>query len=296
MSNVKEKTVIPPRRRFIAERVTGSSPDLPKAFLAIAQILTDWQPIAPLCYAGNPPYPIDLTESAIGSYLAEVQQAWAQNIPKVFCLANYADLRRDDQTDTLQLTLFYDVEPTPLGDIEYIWFSLPGTSHELEHFAAMLQFNQLVQVIGAICQGFGAYHGYVEDEQLLLLYRSTRAAERARAALPPELQQFVPKPVIPANVAENLPQLLVPQEFDRRFVPDAIWWINFWDYAQVETIGQEQIRSENWAQIIEQPGGALLLIATLDPPNVADASDMARLDQITERLNLRELQERYRYR
>jgi hypothetical protein len=251
--------------------------------------------MAPFCYAGDPPHLIELTESAIAGYLAEVRQAWEQGIAEVFCLANYADFQLASHVDTLQLTLFFDVEPTPLGDVEYVWFSLPETSAELKQFGEILQLDQLVDLIASVCLGFGAYHGHIEDDQLLLLYRAVRAANQIRAAVPPELRQFVPEPLMPETVAGTLPQLMIPQEFDRRFVPDAIWWINFWDLIQVETVGQDRIATSNWARLIEQPGEALILVSTDEPTDVANAAHIGKLRKIVEHLNLRELQERYCY-
>ncbi|HBS68849.1 MAG TPA: hypothetical protein DEA79_06695, partial [Cyanobacteria bacterium UBA11153] len=90
---------------------------------------------------------------------------------------------------------------------------------------------------------------------------------------------------------DPLPPLLLRDEFDYRRVPDGVWWINFWDKIQVETIGLQRILTANWAQIIEQPKGALVLVATDEPTDVNNPEHLLRLGEIVSHLHLGELQE-----
>jgi hypothetical protein len=283
MTNTPESTSAISLRRFVGERMRGAGSPLPQGLLSVVRTLAGWQPTAPLQYIGDPPQLVELNESSLAAYLAEVENARAQGIPAIFRLAS--------RPGAAELALFFDVEPTPSGDVEYVWFSLPPTLPA----EGVLQLGRLRETVAAISLGFGTYHSYIEDEGLLLLYRGDRSVERARAALPPELRAFVPNPPMPQQSVDRLPELLVPQEFDRRRVPDAIWWINFWDRIQVETVGLHKIRSAGWAQIVEQSNGALVLIATDTPTDIANPTHVAHLRDLIEHMNLRELQERYRY-
>ncbi|MBZ0170215.1 hypothetical protein MELA_00263 [Candidatus Methylomirabilis lanthanidiphila] len=264
-------------RRFVAERLASSETPQPQALFEVVQVLADWRPDALLRYAGDPAHPIEPTEASLSAYLAEVERAWTQGLPKIF--------RLSDDAQTPQFALFFRVESTPIGDIESIWFSLPTMLT-----GATFTIERLMNVVATICRVFNAYHGCIEDERLLLLYRSERTAERARAALPPALRQFVPAPALPEGTARSLSPLLVPQEFDRRLVPDAVWWINFWDRLQVETVGLQRVRTAGWFRLTEQPSGALVLAATEEPTEVTNVAHMTCVQQILDYLGLYELQ------
>jgi hypothetical protein len=88
--------------------------------------------------------------------------------------------------------------------------------------------------------------------------------------------------------------LLVPQEFDFRKVPGAVWWINYWDPIQVETVTAEKARGAGWDRMVETPDGAMALVATAEPTDVTNAVHRAQLRLIIERLDLLELQREYR--
>lgn len=269
-------------RRLLSERLAGEGPPIHQALLEVVDAVSHWQPTAPLIYADVPPRLIEIIKPTLAAYVAEVEQARSQGIPKVFRLAS------DPQIS--QLALFFDVEPNLVGNIEYVWFSLPTTDTD-----ELLQLTKIIDLVANISSGFDSYHSCVEDESLLLLYRGARGTERARLAVSPEMRNFVPASPVPEKALGSLPQLLAPQEFNRRYVPDAVWWVNFWDKGQVETVGQDRIQKAGWAQIIEQPDEALVLIATEEPVDISNEAHLEQLRRIIDHLKLRELQERYRY-
>jgi hypothetical protein len=78
-------------------------------------------------------------------------------------------------------------------------------------------------------------------------------------------------------------------------VPAGIWWINYWDRAQITTIGEDLVRRAGWAQVIDVDDGALLLIATEAPLDLANRAHVERLRLLIENLGLLDAQRRARY-
>jgi hypothetical protein len=227
-------------------------------------------------YAGDPPRPIEPAAFAIADYIAQVRQDRARFVPAVFRLSS---------EPAAGPAIFLDFDTTLSGPVDVIWVSLPNSFLE-----AAGATETLVELHSEMCVRFGAYHGALEDELLMHLYRGRRASERARSAVPPELRRFVPGPPIPP-AANTFPSLLVPQEFDRRKVPDAVWWMNFWDAVQVETVQLSRVETAGFARVVPQPSGALFLLASEHAIDPNSPSDLQHLSHIVEHLELRRLQE-----
>jgi hypothetical protein len=103
----------------------------------------------------------------------------------------------------------------------------------------------------------------------------------------------VPPPPIPPN-AGSLPEMLLLDEFDYRRVPDAIWWVNYWNRERVAIFGMEQVHSAGWASVREVDAGAMVMGAVEQPLDVTDPSHILALRSISERLSLRSVQEQHR--
>jgi hypothetical protein len=269
-------------RRLTAARLGDSDADLANALLGAARVLERHAICRPLRYAGDPPRPIEPSAGAILDYLAKVRDDRERGLPSVFRLSG--------EPPGKSSALFLEFEAAPDGRIEAIWITLQRALAEVPGAA-----ERLPRALAELGSEFGAYHAAAEDEQLMQLYRGVRAAERARSAVPPELRQYVPEPQPPVGAAGRLPSLLVPQEFDRRRVPEAVWWINFWDRVQVETVGRAKIRTAPFARVGELASGALLLVATDEATDGGNPAHIDRLAGILEHLDLRGLQERARY-
>jgi hypothetical protein len=264
-----------PFHRFLAERRLNQGQPLPVALRDVAEALARWKPDLPLRYVGDPPTPLGMDESSLARSLADVEGAQERGVPRIFRLVSEPGLG--------ELSVFFESEATRTGRIGSLWFSLSASAAEAP----------FLRMIGEVSTAFGAYRACIEDERLLLLYRSGRAAERTLAAVPPALQAFVPPPV--PSEGKTLPRLLVPQEFDRTRVPDAVWWINFWNREQVETLGRTRVNSADWFQRLEQPDGALLLVATSEPTSAEDPGHLEQLRRICQQLYLSEAQFHYRF-
>ncbi|HCA97930.1 MAG TPA: hypothetical protein DEP38_25990, partial [Cyanobacteria bacterium UBA9226] len=148
------------------------------------------------------------------------------------------------------------------------------------------------ELVAQICQEFGAFQGCVWDPKLAGLHGRLKRIEESildKSQYQEESLTDLSPPI--EDSRDPLPPLLLRDEFDYRRVPDGVWWINFWDKIQVETIGLQRILTANWAQIIEQPKGALVLVATDEPTDVNNPEHLLRLGEIVSHLHLGELQE-----
>jgi len=264
---------------FVAKRLQGFGLPLNKILPEITQLLSEWQSTPPLCYAGSPPIQIELNEAGIASYMEWLNSANAMSIPKPFILSSH------DYNPIL--TLF--INSSEFDRIESIKFHLSSESS-----AKALQLNSFVNLVIQICNNFGAYQGYVCDDLLAGLHqRNIRIFEQQLAQTPPDMRKFIPRRSLVEGVVDILPPLLLEYEFDNRRVPNGIWWVNFWDRTQVETVGILQIKSAPWALIVELPEGAMVLAATEDPTNTKNPLHLAKLSEIVEHLHLMEVQKRY---
>jgi len=269
-------------RRFVIQRIAETESSTLEALLNVIHSLADWQPQWQLRFAGDPPRPVKADEEDVGTYLREIQRAWSQGIPTIFRLA--------DKEEDPQLALYYGVEPMPSFHVEYIWFSLPDSLS-----GRAFHIEQLIDLMASLCQGFQAYHGYIEDESLLMSYRGKRGYERALENTPSELHQFVPSPDFLDAVSGLVPSLLMPQEFNCRRVPEAVWWLNFWDEIQVSTVTIDRMRSAPWFRLVELPRNRCVLAATGEPVDLSIPDHMTLLREIIEHIGLVRLQHQYRY-
>ena len=262
-------------RRVVLRRIEEPGHSLAANLVDLVRVLQAWQPNLRLDTAGAPSRPLDVSRAALESYLHDFTRARSQGIPQIFRLAS-----RDGE-----FQLFFDREPTPAGEIAYVWF---GVERDL---SPRPERDRFLRMLASAIEAFDAYQAFLEDEALLPLYRGHAAFERARAALPSELRHLLPES---EPEAIDFPELLLPIEFDRRLVPDAVWWVNFWDQLQINTLGADRVLSAPWARDIPLPGRGHILIATEEPTSPDRPSDIAALRSIIEDINLREAQERHR--
>lgn len=264
-----------PFRRLIVQRLSDSPLPLPEALVEVIGVLERSGICPQLRYAGVPPTAIEPSASRMAEYIAQVRRDRENHIPTIFCLSGEPGSRGS--------SLFLDFDESSTGPIDVLWTSLADT---LTGGADASQ--RLSEALTETCTLLGAFHGAVEDEHLSQLYRGQRAVERARRVLPPELRQYIPEP--PTSTG-GFPSLLVPAEFDQRTIPDAVWWINFWDAIQVSAVQLSKIETAGFARLLPQQSGALLLIASERVIDTNNPSDLHRLAGIVEHLELRQLQE-----
>ncbi|MFF0284440.1 hypothetical protein ACFYSW_29585 [Rhodococcus aetherivorans] len=263
-----------PQPRLAADRLSSGLSDLARTTVRAAQVLIDVGLVASEDWrAGMPPgRAIELTVEAVAAFLVEVQAARQNGVPAIAALAS---------GDAL---LVLSEEASPAGGVETL-----SVTFAMREPAPI----EILSMLTRVCEEFGAFHGQVEDDRLLMMYTSERAAQRAWEATPPELRQFLPGPEEMPEV--TVPRLLIPQEYDRRRVPSGVWWVNYWDAEQVETVGRERTLTAGWAEILRAPAGALALLATKEPLNPLRADHAEQLSRLIRAIGLGELQEQFRY-
>ncbi|GIM97440.1 hypothetical protein [Paractinoplanes toevensis] len=260
--------------RIYAERSKGAGPPPAEALVGVARELESRLGVGRFEYAGHPARRIFMRPAEVDTWLGQVRSDRRRGEAALFTLGT-------DPSLSAGAILTYEEEPWTVNAVEWVWCGLPHP----DPVTAMLD------LVSAVAHRFGAHRAVVEDDDLLTRYRGARAAERARAQLPPELRRYVPDP--PAADG-GLPSLLVPQEFDRRRVPDAVWWVNCWDAVQVATVGAARIRRAPWRHIVELPAGGMALAASENPPDPADPADLSRLAALVAALDLRAVQLEHR--
>ncbi len=274
-----------PVRAYCERRSTSGVP-LPAAATALANVLPGLLSVAPLAWdvgtidEGHAAIPVVVDESTMSALLDRLRD---HAIPCL--LAN-----RPRSWD-----LLLAIQESVVEAIQYANLSSPALARGQRGGA-----ERLMRLVTEMGLTFGAHVAYVEDLALTDLYSGRRAAQRTLSGLPAEvLEALTPEsiaeltdpPPLP-GVAGSLPELLVPDEFDRERVPRAVYWINWWPVKMVATIGRENVLGADWAIVQEHDDGAMTLAATHDPPDLGRSEDLHRLTSIVERLDLRAIQDR----
>ena len=248
---------------FVAKRLKGYGLPLPRVLLTVTQLLSEWKSSPPLCYAGWPPIQIDLSESGLADYIAWLEQAWELGINKPFILSSH---------DNYHPQVFLTIEKC--NTFESIKFLLPS-----KYSQKVFRLDSFINLVTQICISFCAYQGYVYNDKLSGLY--TRAI------------RLFKNPSLIEGALDTFPRLLLESEFNSRHVPNGVWWINFWDRVQVETIGVNQIKNAPWEKIIELSGGSMVLVATAQLTNIRNPLHLEKLRNIITYLRLDEIQKKF---
>jgi hypothetical protein len=244
----------------ILQRLPASERSLPLDLLKIAQILTTSFEGSPLIYSRpeKSVRQIELNEVAIAELLVEVKQSCQNEEFKSLSLSLM------DKPKNSGLIFYYREESYRSGftKVEEVEFPRPKKT----------TLDMLLTAAQETCLQFNAFYGYTDNLVLGQLFgRAIRAYEKAVAAIPPGETRFY---------------------FFR--APNGIWWVNYWSLAQVEAVGRDRILSADWFQTIELANGGMILVATEEQTDVTNTEHMETLKRITEAIDLRGVQERYR--
>jgi hypothetical protein len=115
--------------------------------------------------------------------------------------------------------------------------------------------HKLIELISQAGQCFNAFTGYV--------YQSSVA-------------EF--------NYVNHLPITI----YDSSKIPSGIWWINYWNQEQVNSVGREIVMQANWHESIELSSKSIVSAATLEFPDLLDNPiHIYQFEHITKILKLR---------
>ncbi|WNZ24520.1 hypothetical protein HJG54_17780 [Leptolyngbya sp. NK1-12] len=272
-------------RAFISERLARSEPSREQSTFHALNILARELTVK-LQHDIDTERLVELTETGIARWMAqrdELNELSESRLSQSYGLVNH--FSDDAVIFWWRRRPFYSPSKKQLEFREELECTIP---HEVT-------LEPLLNVFSQISSYFQADYSYTYNLTLRNLHgRAMRGYERALAKRPPEEHRRFLKPDPYEGVTDNLPPLLLSDEFDRLRVPDGVWWINYWSPLQVETVGIERIRTANWARLIELPNGGATLAVTEEAFDVTNPAHMARLGEIVEHLQLRQLQEHYR--
>jgi hypothetical protein len=269
-------------RAFIARRLTRPDPSREQAVWFALNVLARELSMTPRS-AIDPWMPVELSEAGIAKWLARCDKS--------------NERRESRLSQSYELT-----NDSPYGKVFFLWRKRPSGkgrpkfTEELEcTIPHEITLEPLLSIFSQISVHFHADYSYVYNMVLRNLHgRAVRAYEQALAKSPPAEHHRILRPLPYEGVTDNLPLLLLSNEFDCLRVPDGILWVNYWSPLQVETVGIERIRTADWASLIEHENGGVTVAVTEAAFDVTNAAHMAKLGEIVEHLRLRELQEQYR--
>lgn len=127
---------------LIATRLKEMSPPLNKAMLNIFKLISDLLSIPPICYAGDPPRPIELNEVSIAAYLKRTE--YLQSLGGL----QISRLESNPRTQPSFDFSIREEEEISVGLVETLWFLLPKPDLELS-----------IKLTAGICLEFGAFNG-----------------------------------------------------------------------------------------------------------------------------------------
>ncbi|NET09817.1 MAG: hypothetical protein F6K16_34980 [Symploca sp. SIO2B6] len=255
--------------------------DLPGAIIKVAEYLAEWKDTQPLQYTASPVRKISLTRPDIMNYLGEVEERCN--------LSDYTSFVLSDHKS--RPSIFFLFSENVLSQEQMI--TVPLLEEDLSDLSRV---QSLVDLVGNLGISFEATYGFTPTRQLSNFHgRSLRLYEQEIKKKELSQRKFYLRPVLPDGVEDNLPELLLPSEFDVHSVPDGVWWINYWSYNHVNNIGSQYIKKASWEKMKYLPNGALVLLATPSLLDIYNRKHLDKLKDITDVLRLRSVQDKYRY-
>jgi hypothetical protein len=179
-------------------------------------------------------------------------------------------------TDTPSINLRYNVELGRPRSLARLRVDFPaGWSSRGRDLAAWL---------APVAAAYAAHSGGVHTNDLLEVVRGARI--EPPAGLPAS---------VPAEVRAIFAELEPVAALDVLAVPEAVWWINWWPRALVETIGSERVAAAPWSHVVEH-ASARMVMTTVDAPDRDHLPAVERVARLTKATELAVAQRAWRHR
>lgn len=129
----------------------------------------------------------------------------------------------------------------------------------------------------------------VQHELLDAVFYARASATKAFETTPEALRSYLPPVLIP-NWGLPDPDLVLPDDRMTLRLPEAIWGANLFGPGQVKHLGRDAVLAADWHLLESLPSGAMLALATTQPPQSMDAETARHILHITAQLDLPALQ------
>lgn len=281
----------PPKLKLL--RGAETPQQLSEALFHCVDLLQQWTGTPRVLFKGLPgmrkfpPQAIPFTIDAIQQYVTEnLAMTGLEHVhAQVFSLQ-----------DTAKITSSYSVGWSPVAYINCPGLHLIEARLSIdEGFEAERYRNgEFADFCGRLAAGAAVNQAFLHDGRTDHLYVAPSLFEKRIREDPPEEHDRIPPLTLPEDLELYLPQVRYDHELNLRMVPEAVWWINYWNQTIVENVGRDRILSAPWTGIHEMPDGALLMEVTRERLDVARRDHCQRLREICAAIDLIGVQERFR--
>jgi hypothetical protein len=237
-----------------AWRLQEALPPLNQVVIDVVSALSTWQPKFPIDRFSDPPRkPKKIDRESVSQYI------------------NLKDELDPGFSDCAPRLIFMESKDFKIS-LDITYHDQPQEALRIRYDCASeqpLQSKKESEVLWKVCRAFGAFSGGFGGEPPC-----------ARSSILPEEMDY-------------FPGLLRSDRVISRSVPAGIWWINYWDSTQMQTLGVDRVLSAPWAKVQEVEDGAFILAISEEWPHVLDEDYPKRRLEIARHLHLKELYDQY---
>jgi hypothetical protein len=257
-----------------AWRLQDALPPLDLAVADVVSALSVWQPNYPIYRFDDPPRKLKLIDRASVKQYLDLLKKIDNARGETFDMVSLIFMSGKDSKIRLNMTYHASENKFQVTYDVNLKEMYQPTQNELRiSYDCLneqpLQAIESSEVLWKVCRAFGAFTGGFGGDP------------------PCERRNIL------SEEEEYFPGLLRSVSAISRFVPAGIWWINYWDSTQVETLGRKKVMTAPWAKVQEVEDGALLLTISEEWPHVLDKEYPQRRLEIARHLQLREHYDRY---
>jgi hypothetical protein len=238
-----------------AWRLQETLSPLELAVVDVIAALSVWKPEFPIDRFYDPKRkPKQIDRGVVRKYMALKESL----NPGFYDFAHKSILMQSKDYNKMMLSIFYYSQPE-----EELLIRFDCANEQ------PLQAEKTSEVLGKVCKAFGAFSGGFGGD-------------------PPSLAtNDIPEAI------EYFPGFLRSEQIISRYVPAGIWWVNYWDSTQMQTLGVDRVLSAPWAKVQEVEDGAFILAISEEWPHVLDEDYPKRRLEIARHLHLKELYDQY---
>lgn len=236
-----------------------------------ARTFEAWSPASHFTFLGDAPR---IASSDFDDLIARRRKDWADNNP--------APIVASDDPVTPSTLAVLELADLFGRKFDRVWIGPPvsdGKRSGRELASLLTEFSSIPRLVSAS----------VQNELLSSFFFARKSAARALRDTPEHLHAYLPPAIIPDwDLPE--PDLLLPDGRLPIRIPEAFWSANLFGEEQVESLGRQALLSADWVMVEPLPSGAILALATTEPPRSMTEETAAHILHIVAQLDLPTLQ------